>query len=307
MQRKEKETSFKFYQSKAESFRHIHIMPLQFIVYSSSRASLTRTTPPGLEELETVPTSYTLIYGDHDAILVDVPLTTEAARRVAEQVASTGNALKYIYITHPHGDHYFGLSVLLAVFPDAKAVASEEAVAAMEKEVERERDPSTAFFSRLFRAEVSEELIVPEALYGDEIELEGEKLMVVRTGHTDTDHTTTLWVPSVGLAVTGDSTYNNVHPYLGESKTKALRNDWMKALGIIEALKPRWVVSGHKDPTKDDDGPRVIEETRRYFADLELTVQETGSVDELYYSMLKAYPARLNPGSLWGAANVLKG
>ena len=282
-------------------------MQLQFNVYGDSRASLTRTAPPGLEELKTVPTSYTLIYGDHDAVLVDVPLTTKSARRVAEQVTSTGKTLKYIYITHPHGDHYFGLSALLAAFPDAKPVASEEAVAAMEKEVEREHDPSTAFFTRLFQGEVSEELVVPEALQEDDFELEGEKLMVVRTGHTDTDHTSTLWVPSIGLAVTGDSTYNNVHPFLGESKTEASRDEWMRALDVTEGLKPRWVVSGHKDPTKDDDGPRVIKETRRYFADLEMMVQETGSVEELYYSMLKAYPGRLNPGSLWGAANVLKG
>jgi glyoxylase-like metal-dependent hydrolase (beta-lactamase superfamily II) len=290
-----------------QGFPTIQTMHLQFKVYSSSRASLTRTAPPGLEELKIVPTSYTLIYGAHDAALVDVPLTSDSAREVAEQVAATGKRLKYIYITHPHGDHYFGLSVFLARFPDAKAVASKEAVAAMQNEVKREQDPSTAFFTRLFRGEVPEELVVPEALEGDEMELEGERLVVVRTGHTDTDHTTTLWVPSIGLAVTGDSTYNNVHPFVGESETKALRDEWMRALEVIEGLEPRWVVSGHKDPTKDDEGPRVIEETRRYFANLERMARETGSVEEFYYSMLKLYPGRLNPGSLWGAANVLKG
>ena len=282
-------------------------MPLQFKVYSTSRPSLTRTAPPGLEDLKTVPTSYTLIYGEKDAVLIDVPLTSASAREIAEQVALTGKTLKYIYITHPHGDHYFGLSVLLETFPNAKPVASKEAATAMKKEVEKEQDPNTAFFTRLFRGEVSEELVVPIALEDDEFELEGEKMVVVKTGHTDTDHSSTLWVPSIGLAVTGDSTYNNVHPFLGESATKALREEWMRALDVIEGLQPRWVVSGHKDPTKDDDGPRVIAETRGYFKSLETTAQETESVEDLYYSMLKAYPGRLNPGSLWGAANVLKG
>jgi glyoxylase-like metal-dependent hydrolase (beta-lactamase superfamily II) len=282
-------------------------MRLQFTVYSSSRASLTRTVPPGLEELKTVPTSYTLIYGKNDAVLVDVPLTSNSAREVAEQIASTGKTLKYIYITHPHGDHYFGLSVFLSAFPNAKPVATREVVAAMQIEVKKEEDPSTAFFTRLFPGEVPEELVVPQPLEADEIELEGERLVVVRTGHTDTNDTTTLWVPSIRLAVTGDSTYNNVHPFVGESKTKALRDEWMRALDIIQRLEPTWVVSGHRDPSKDDEGPRVIEDTRRYFANLEKTAQETGSVEDLYYAMLKLYPGRLNPGSLWGAANVLKG
>ena len=283
------------------------MMHLQFTIYTSSRASLTRTAPLGLEELKTVPTSYTLIYGKNDAVLVDVPLTSNSAREVAEQIISTGKTLKYIYITHPHGDHYFGLSVFLATFPGVKPVATREAVAAMQIEVEREGNPNTAFFTRLFPGEVPEKLVVPEALEKDEIELEGERLIVVRTGHTDTNHTTTLWVPSIGLAVTGDSTYNNVHPFIGESKTKALRDEWMRALDVIHGLEPKWVVSGHRDPSKDDRGPRVIEETKKYFADLEKAVQETGSVEDLYYAMLKLYPTRLNPGSLWGAANVLKG
>jgi glyoxylase-like metal-dependent hydrolase (beta-lactamase superfamily II) len=45
----------------------------------------------------------------------------------------------------------------------------------------------------------------------DVIDLEGRALVVVEVGHTDTDHTTCLYVPSVGLVVAGDASYNDVH------------------------------------------------------------------------------------------------
>jgi hypothetical protein len=83
----------------------------------------------------------------------------------------------------------------------------------------------------------------------------------VRTGHTDRDNKSTLFVPPIGLAVTGDATYNNVHQYLMGSSTKELRLEWISAFDEIRSLKPKSVVSGHQDPAQEDS-PNVIEETR---------------------------------------------
>jgi len=54
------------------------------------------------------------------------------------------------------------------------------------------------------------------------IDLEGHDLVVVPLGHTDTDDTTCLHVPSVGLVVAGDAAYNDVHLYLADpTRTRA--------------------------------------------------------------------------------------
>ncbi len=40
------------------------------------------------------------------------------------------------------------------------------------------------------------------------MELEGFPLQVIETGHTDTADTTALYVPDLGLIVSGDVAYN---------------------------------------------------------------------------------------------------
>lgn len=250
--------------------------------------------------------SSTLIYGEKDAVLVDTPLTKNGGKEVFDWVVASGKNLKYIYITHPHGDHYFGNAALLDRFPGCKAIATKEAVEVMEKEVATEKS-GKPFWGMLFPGgQISEDLRVCEALEGDSFELEGERLVVVPTGHTDTEHTSTLWVPSIGLAVAGDAVYNNVHPYFGENKTKKARDQWMQALDKIEALKPKFVVGGHQDPAQKDS-PTAIQETRQYFADLERLDEETTTVQQLFDRMFEIHGGRLNAGSLWGAANALKG
>jgi glyoxylase-like metal-dependent hydrolase (beta-lactamase superfamily II) len=51
------------------------------------------------------PVSTTLIYGRHEAILVDPPLTTAQAESVADRVKAADRRLTYIFATHAHGDH----------------------------------------------------------------------------------------------------------------------------------------------------------------------------------------------------------
>jgi glyoxylase-like metal-dependent hydrolase (beta-lactamase superfamily II) len=66
-------------------------------------------------------TSVSLISGERDAVLIDAVLTPEDAGWVKEWIRATGKNLTTIYITHGHGDHFFGLNTLLAAFPDARA------------------------------------------------------------------------------------------------------------------------------------------------------------------------------------------
>ena len=60
------------------------------------------------------PTSATLIYGDRDALLVDALLTLDEGRALADWIAAHDRNLTTIYITHGHGDHFFGAAGVLA-------------------------------------------------------------------------------------------------------------------------------------------------------------------------------------------------
>ncbi|KAH8695377.1 putative metallo-beta-lactamase domain protein [Talaromyces proteolyticus] len=278
-------------------------MGLQYKVFYSRRPGVNRSVPAGHDHLKWVPSSSTLIYGEIDAALIDTPLTIEAGKQLVEWVVASGKNLTQIYVTHAHGDHFFGCAALLQEFPKAKVLATKEVVVRMEQEIRPER--LNSFWARLFPGEIPTGLVTAEPLPIDEFELEGEKLVVVRTGHTDTDDTTALWVPSIGLVVTGDSVYNNTHPYLGESGSKQKRLEWIASLDKIAALKPDFVVGGHSDPSKGHS-PAAIGETKSYLQDFEHFHEITTTVDELYYRMLEKHPDRLNPGSLWGAATTVK-
>src|SRR6202166_3418119 len=97
---------------------------LQWNVLTIKRPGLVRDLPPGKEELMWVANSSTLISGERDAILVDTFLTTEQSQTLLDWIIASGKNLTAIYVTHGHGDHFFGLASLLERFPRAKAVAA---------------------------------------------------------------------------------------------------------------------------------------------------------------------------------------
>jgi glyoxylase-like metal-dependent hydrolase (beta-lactamase superfamily II) len=275
---------------------------LRWEVLTIKRPGLTRDLPPGREELMWVANSSTLIYGERDAILVDTFLTTEQSKTLLDWVVARGKNLAAIYITHGHGDHFFGLASLLERFPRAKALATPEIVKAMHDQL----SPASVdnFWRRLFPGEIPNRLLVAEPLEGNALELEGHKLLAINAGRTDTAHSTCLHVPSIGLIVGGDVVYNGIHPYLGETDTQS-RTEWISTLDKLETLNPKAVIAGHKVP-ENDDNPRIIAETRQYLRDFNRLNTATKTARELYDAMLEIYPDRVNPGSLWGAANAAK-
>jgi hypothetical protein len=91
---------------------------------------------------------------------------------------------------------------------------------------------------------------------------------------------------------------------LAETDTQS-RLEWIATLDELESLKPRAVVAGHKVPENEDD-PGIIGETRQYIRDFNRLDETTTTARQLYDQMLELYPNRVNPGSLWGAANAAK-
>ena len=275
---------------------------LTWKVLTAKRPGLTRDLPPGTEELQWVANSVTIISGERDAVLVDTFLTTEQSQTLVDWVVASGKNLVAIYVTHAHGDHFFGLVSLLERFPRARAVALPEVVEAMRGHLA----PANVdgFFRKLFPGQIPNRLVVAEPLDPSALELEGKRLVPVRTGRTDTASSTSLHVPSVGLLVAGDVVYGGIHPYLSETDTGS-RVEWISALDKLEALKPRVVVPGHKVPQSEDD-PGNIERTRQYLRDFNRLDETTSTARELYDEMLKLHPRRATPGSLWGGANTAK-
>jgi glyoxylase-like metal-dependent hydrolase (beta-lactamase superfamily II) len=264
---------------------------------------VTSDMPPGVKEVYFQAMASTLIYGKQDAVLVDTFMTVKQADALADWVGASGKNLTTIYITHGHGDHWFGIGTILERFPNARAVTTPDVVKVMRQHASPE--VLDKVWKAAFPGQISERLVIAEELKGNVFELEGHELVAVELGHTDTDYTTCLDVPSIGLVIAGDAAYNDVHLYLVESNVKT-RREWISALDKIESLNPHAVIASHKRPGNEDN-PRIIEETRQYIRDFDRIAEMTTTAQELYEKMLELYPNRVNPGwALWSSARAVK-
>ena len=276
---------------------------LQWDVFVSAQIPVvTSDLPPGASEMKWSPISSTLISGERDAVLVDTAITVDQNQKLVDWIAHSGKNLTAIYATHGHGDHFFGVNTIQKKFPKARFVATSEVIAVMRKQASV--PVVETYWKPRFPRQIDSMLVIADELQGGLLELEGEQLVSVPLGHTDTDSTTCLHVPSIGLAVCGDALYNDVHLHLGESNAEG-RKEWIAALDKIESLKPVAAIAGHKRPGALDT-PSDLEATRKYIRDFDRIAYHTKTALDLYNEMLAIYPERVNPGVLWYSAQAVK-
>lgn len=256
---------------------------------------------PDGEAIVSSPITSTLIHGERDAVLVDPPFTHDQIRQVGDWVERSGKRLTVIYATHGHGDHWFGTAQLVERFPGAVAYATEGTIRMMHQQATTGREQ---MWDKVFPGRIPATPVLARPVPADGFLLEGNVVRAYEAGHTDTDDTTFLHVPSIGLVVAGDIAYNDVHPYILEGGGGGL-TAWLGALGRIAELQPRAVVAGHKNKDRPDD-PAIIEETRQYLRDAQRLLDDKPTAREFFDRMMRLHGDRLNPGPLWyGAVGLL--
>ena len=206
-----------------------------------------------------------------------------------------------IFVTHGHGDHWFAAGMLAERF-GARVVASAGTITQMHGSVATR----PLLWDKLYAGLIPPSPVTAVTVPGNRFTLEGHDLAIVEVGHTDSDDTSVLHVPDLGLVVAGDAIYNGVHMYLGQSAVGGF-GPWRDAIGKVEALAPRHIVTGHQDKRLDDDAARTIAQTRQYLDDAEELLRTENTATGFFNAKIERYPDHLGRLVLWVSARALYG
>ncbi|MCJ1312099.1 hypothetical protein MMC25_005773 [Agyrium rufum] len=277
---------------------------LQFSVYHTD--SLPIVYPP-FANLTFSPISVTLIQTPTSAVLVDTPISASQTYTLIKWIRVTipNKRLTTLYITHGHGDHFFGMPLLRAAFPGLHVVATAPTIEHIEETLSPAAFPIWEGFFPGQIPDQDQDTSFLQALPADGIfKVDGHVFQAVEVGETDTWNTTVLHVPDIGLVVAGDAVYGHYYQYLGDSNTTALQNQWLKALDKIAVLEPRAIVPGHMDP-KEGYSMDHLRTTKDYILAWQEEVLKAKSEEELVQATKSRYPDRLGEFILRFSASAL--
>jgi hypothetical protein len=103
-------------------------------------------------------------------------------------------------------------------------------------------------------------------------------------------------IPAIDAVVSGDAIYNEIHPMLGLS-TADEWPDWLGTVDVVENLKPRMIVAGHRRPDGDDYAvDMMIQQTRSYIKEFAAAYNVAKDAQDLIGIMSAKFP---HHGNVW--------
>jgi alkyl sulfatase BDS1-like metallo-beta-lactamase superfamily hydrolase len=189
-------------------------------------------------------------------VIIDTSIVTHAPKHKELLKAVSAGPVKYIILTHGHGDHIGG--VPLWKEPGTQIIAQKNHVEFMHYQTRL-----AGFFGRRNAAQFALQApaarswagnygakIEPTVLFDDRYEftLGGVKFEVYSTPGETYDHLT-VWIPQYKAAFIGDNYYTsfpNIYTLRGTQPRWAL--DYVNSLNKVLALKPEIVLPSHGKP-----------------------------------------------------------
>jgi glyoxylase-like metal-dependent hydrolase (beta-lactamase superfamily II) len=238
------------------------------------------TSPP-----EGIAVNSTLVYGDKDAILIDAQFRLSDAHRLVAMILESKKNLTTVYVTHPHPDHYFGLVVIRQAFPNARFVALPRVVDGIKASWEGR----VKAWKPQYGDNIPSNPIIPDALDGNTLTLEGETLQIFGPLQGDSaGDNSFVWIPSIKAVVGGDTLFSGAH-FVFAPMTSTQKKDWRSTIDQIAALKPEIVIPGHQIAGAPNDAS-VLAFMKKYMEDSDDAQASSKTADEFRTKMKSIYP-----------------
>lgn len=242
-----------------------------------------------------------LVEGQKDAILIDAQFSAAEARKLAERIKASGKRLTTIYISHGDPDFYFGLDTLQAAFPQAQILATPKTIA----HIQETKDAKLKVWGPQLGANAPKAIVMPQALRGDTLTLEGQALQIVGLEGPTPDRTF-VWIPSIQTVAGGIPVQWGSHVWMADTQTPASHAHWLQTLERIRALRPAVVIPGHFSGPMPK-GFAAVDFTADYIRAFDAETPKAANSAQLIDAMKKRYPQLGGHDSLALSAKVAKG
>jgi glyoxylase-like metal-dependent hydrolase (beta-lactamase superfamily II) len=230
-----------------------------------------------------------IIEGPTEIGLVDTQFTNANVHRLIADIIETGKPLRWVYVTHPHVDHFNGATLLRAAFPQAKFYAQPAAIplfAAMVAERQAGLGAAAPGGAPNVTAPAPD-FFEPVPTAG--LVIDGQPISILR-GPGDHPDSSVVWVPSAKVVITGDVVFSHTHAFTGDHDDIA---GWIAFIRRIQALKPIRVIVGHAAPDVRRDAT-VLDEQIRWLEDYRVARAKNPSAEAVKAAMTAKYPGYAN-------------
>ena len=232
----------------------------------------------------------TLVVGDKEAMVIDAGFTRADALRIAANVLDSGKQLKTIYGSQADPDYYSGVETLKESFPQADVVTTP---AVLEK-INAKKAGKVAFWGPKMGANAPRSPVVPRALEGNTLTLDGQTIEIRGTQGV-LAHRPYAWIPSIQAVVGNIGVFGGMHVWTADTQTAAERAAWVAQLDDMAALKPALVVPGHMKAGTPVDASNITF-TKDYLQTFEKNLAANKTSATLIPAMKQAYPALTDGG-----------
>lgn len=274
-------------ETQGQSFKTIETKNLKLQVYNASENSF------GVASV--------IVSGKTDAVLIDAQFTLADAEKVAQEIKASGKKLTAIFVSHGDPDFYFGLEVFKKYFPEVTAYASPAIVEHIKATAQKKLE---VWGERLGK-NITSNVILPQVLKGNSIELEGQKLEII--GLEEFPSKTFVWIPSIKAVVGGINIFGTTfHLWMADAQTADARKNWISVLDKITALTPEIVIPAHANSNSPFD-IAAVNHTKSYIQFYEEALKTNKTSEALITALKTKYPALTFETALQIGAKVNSG